>query len=65
MAKTVFDVLIDTYTEEKNSVVDALSSGAATDYAEYREMVGRIRGLRSAIKDTADLARNHMELDDE
>lgn len=65
MGKTVYDVLIEQFEEERKGLSVALSNGVATDFPAYREMVGRIRGLQSAIKTTTDLARQQLEDDDE
>ena len=35
--------------ECKNSIVHSLSTGHAKDYAEYREMCGRLHGLNTAL----------------
>lgn len=65
MAKTVFDVLIDKMQEDIRASVEFLVAGSAKDYAEYREVVGRVRGLRLGISVTEDLKRSQMEDDDE
>lgn len=65
MAKTVFDVLVEKYEEDVSSSTQFLGSGGAKTYEEYKEVVGRIRGLRFAIQTTKDLARSQMEDDDE
>ncbi len=44
MAKTVFDVLRDKINEDKASLQVFLSGGGAKDFAEYRELTGKIRG---------------------
>jgi len=41
--------------EFRQSAVDKLMSGAAKDYAEYRELVGVIRGLDHANFNLQDL----------
>lgn len=64
MSKTVFDVLVEKYEEDVASSADFLVNGGAKDYAEYREVAGRIRGLRLAIQTTKDLSRSQMEDDD-
>jgi hypothetical protein len=61
MAKTVYDVLIDKYTEDVSSATQFLVGGGAKDFAEYREVVGRIRGLQLATQTTKDLLRSQME----
>lgn len=65
MAKTVFDALIGKYEEDISSATQFLVSGGAKSFDDYREVVGRIRGLQLAIQTTKDLSRNFMEEDDE
>jgi hypothetical protein len=65
MAKTVFDVLVLKYEEDVASSTQFLVGGGAKDFSEYREIVGRIRGLQLAIQTTKDLSRSQMEDDDE
>ena len=65
MAKTVFDALIDKFEEDISSATQFLVSGGAKSFDDYREVVGRIRGLQLAIQTTKDLSRNFMEDDDE
>ncbi len=65
MAKTVYDVLIDKMQEDVAASVEFLVAGSVKDYAEYREIVGRVRGLRLGISVTEDLKRSQMEEDDD
>jgi hypothetical protein len=65
MAKTVFDVLNDRFTEQKRSSEEFLSSGACKDFAEYREVCGVIRGFDTALREINDLSRNYMEDEDD
>lgn len=65
MAKTVFDVLVEKFQEDVESSAQFLVSGGAKTLEEYREVVGRIRGLRLAIQTTTDLAKTQMENDDD
>jgi hypothetical protein len=65
VAKTVFDVLIEIFEEDIASSADFLINGGAKDYAEYREVVGRVRGLRLAVQSTKDLSRSQDEEDDD
>jgi hypothetical protein len=65
MAKTVFDVLLGKYEEEVTSSSQFLVNGGCKSFDEYREVVGRIRGLQLAIETTKDLLRSQMEEDDE
>ena len=61
MAKTVYDVLLTKHEEDVSSATVFLVNGGAKDFAEYREVVGRIRGLQLAIQTTKDLSRSQME----
>ncbi len=65
MAKTVFDVLIERIDDQVSSAQEFLSGGSATDYANYREVVGLIRGLETSKQHVQDLAKNYMDDDDE
>lgn len=65
MAKTVFDVLIDKFEEDVASSTQFLIGGGAKCFDDYREVVGRIRGLQLAIQTTKDLSRSQLEEDDE
>ena len=65
MAKTVFDVLVEKFEEDISSSTQFLVGGGAKALDEYREVVGRIRGLQLAIQTTKDLSRAHLEQDDD
>ena len=65
MAATVYDVLIHKYEEDIASSTQFLVGGGVKDFAEYKEVVGRIRGLQLAIQTTKDLLRSQTEDDDE
>jgi hypothetical protein len=65
MAKSVFDVLLSKHEEDVASSIQFLANGGAKDFSEYREVVGRIRGLQLAIQTTKDLSRSQMEEDDD
>lgn len=65
MSKTVFDVLLEKHEGDVASSTQFLASGGAKDFAEYREVVGRIRGLQLAIQTTKDLQRNVTEDNDD
>ncbi len=65
MAKTVFDVLKDRIDENVSSAQSFLNAGSAKDYADYREVVGLIRGLEASKSYMEDLAKNYMEDDDD
>lgn len=64
MAATVFSVILKEIEERQKSLADALGSGAARDYAEYKYVCGEIRGLSFAHSFINDLVRK-MERDDD
>jgi hypothetical protein len=63
MDKTL-EVLLKQYRDKRNQIADAVSSGAAKDYAEYRALCGEIRGLLTAESYLLDLAKNLENADD-
>jgi len=65
VAKTVFDVLIEKINDDLSSAQDFLNAGSAKDYANYREIVGLIRGLEASKSFIEDLSRNYMDDDDD
>tara|TARA_R110000744_G_scaffold161018_5_gene277447 strand:+ start:537 stop:734 length:198 start_codon:yes stop_codon:yes gene_type:complete len=65
MARTVFDVLKDRMDEDISSALQFLGSGGAQDFAQYKEVTGLLRGLRSCVSHVEDLARNQLENDDD
>ena len=65
MAKTVFDVLTQKIGEDISSAQSFLTAGSPKDYANYREVVGLIRGLETSKQYVEDLAKNYMENDDD
>lgn len=65
MAMSIFEVLDRDFQDQVESTTEALISGKAKDYAEYREMCGRIRGLRYAQQANNDLAKRYRDGDDD
>ena len=63
MDKTL-EVLLKQYKDKRNQIANAVSSGAAKDYAEYRALCGEIRGLLTAESYLLDLAKNLENADD-
>ena len=61
---TAFNVVIKELEERRETIAQALLSGAAKDFAEYRDLCGEIRGLSRAHAFVTDLVRK-MENDDE
>ena len=54
---TAFDVVIKELDERRDGIAQALMSGSAKDYSEYRSMCGEIRGLSVAHNFITDLVR--------
>lgn len=46
MATDAMSGLLETFEEEIDSLTIAITSGGAKDYAEYKEMCGRIQAFR-------------------
>ena len=65
MAKTVFEVLVEKLTDQKRSSEEFIRTGAAKDYADYKEVCGVLRGLDTALRAVNDLSRIHMENHDD
>lgn len=63
--KTLADVLVLSFEAEITSATEFLVGGGVKSFDDYKEVVGRIRGLQLAIHTTKDLARNQMDSDDD
>ena len=61
MAPTVFDVLDKKLAELQQSQEEFLAGGGATDFAQYKESCGVIRGLTAARREIEDLSRNYTD----
>ena len=61
----VFKLLHGKLQDRIQDMEMSLSNGSAKDYAEYRELCGVIRGLRSAQMEVQDLASRLKESEDE
>jgi hypothetical protein len=62
---SVFDLLQKKLQDRIQNVNESVSNGSAKDYAEYRELCGVIRGLRSAQIEVQDLESRIKEDEDE
>lgn len=60
-----FELLVKQNTEFRQQAVDKLCTGAVKDYAEYRELVGVIRGLDHANYNIQDLKTRIERANDE
>tara|TARA_R110000796_G_scaffold246256_1_gene370938 strand:- start:2198 stop:2395 length:198 start_codon:yes stop_codon:yes gene_type:complete len=65
MGITVFDVLNKQIAEQVVGAERHLSGGAVQSLADYREVVGLIRGLKVSLSLIDDLSRNFLEEDDD
>jgi len=65
MAQTVFDVLKKKIEGDISSAQSFLTAGSPKDYANYREVVGLIRGLEATKTYVEDLSRNYMDDDED
>ena len=62
--KKAFDLVVNQIDEMVRRSEDDLGSGAAKDYAEYREHCGVITGLLTARRSITDLTKNMEESDE-
>jgi hypothetical protein len=62
---TQLDLLQKENEELRQQAIDSLVGGAAKDYAEYRELVGVIRGLSRANLHIQDLLRKLKDDNDD
>lgn len=60
--KTVLDVLREDLDEAIKARKEALALGAVNDYADYRQLVGVITGLTSALDRLKDLQKYDEEM---
>ncbi len=61
---TAFDVVIKELEDRRESIAQALISGAAKDYAEYKFMTGEVQGLSRAHAFITDLVKRMENNDD-
>ena len=64
MAATAFDVVLKEIEESRELIAQALVSGSAKDFTEYKYMAGEIRGLSRAHAFITDLVRKIETNDD-
>ena len=65
METKIFEVLNGKINDQIRQHVESLSDGAAKDYANYKELCGAIRGLRTAQMEINDLVRKLKENEDD
>lgn len=62
---TEHEYLIKEFEEERQAHIQFLIAGRPTNHEEYRQVVGTIRGLESAIQITKDLVQRLEKSDDD
>jgi hypothetical protein len=60
-----FTLLMDQIDAAMAPITNSIAKGSATDYAQYREMCGKVQGLRTARTLIEDLSRVYMDNDDD
>ena len=65
MIDKTLTILVQKLDDKIIQVQEALGSGSAKDYADYRAMVGEIKGLLTARLNILDLQKNLEESDDD
>lgn len=65
MDERIMHLLLDKNKQRRAELLDHLGTGSAKDYAEYREIVGVLRGLLHASQNIEDLLERAKEIDDE
>lgn len=63
MAETVFSVLKKQINEEVANHSDFVTGGCCKDFSDYKMVVGKIRGLNSALQHITDLEKNYTDED--
>lgn len=61
----IHEVLNKKFEDKKQMLISALAQGAAKDFAEYRDIVGQVRGLAAAQMELDDLLQMLKEKDED
>jgi hypothetical protein len=61
---TILDHLASKYEEELDRLKEHVASGQCEDFGGYAHVCGQIRGLKSALTITNDLAKQQEDNDD-
>jgi hypothetical protein len=65
MNDKILKLLSEKINDRVAQLQEALGSGSAKDYVEYKAMVGEIKGLLTARLNIQDLQKNLEESDDD
>jgi hypothetical protein len=58
------EYLMSQIEEQRNAIIESLGDGAAKDFGAYQQAVGMVRGLLTAQRLIADLAKKMENFDD-
>jgi|TARA_B110000285_G_scaffold197677_1_gene229536 hypothetical protein len=62
---TIWDEFVQTLNEEINNLRVSLGNGSASDYAEYKQMVGTLAGLEWSRDRLTDIVKKRIYDEDE
>jgi hypothetical protein len=62
---TIWDEFVQTLNEEINNLRLSLGNGSASDYAEYRQIVGTLVGLEWSRDRLTDIVKKRIYDEDE
>jgi hypothetical protein len=65
MNERVFRHMLEQNNRRRQELQDFLGAGSAKDYAEYREVVGVLRGLLQANQNIEELMERAKEMDND
>jgi hypothetical protein len=65
MNERVFRHMLEQNNRRRQELQDFLGAGSAKDYAEYREVVGVLRGLLQANQNIEELMERAKEIDND
>ena len=57
---TIWDEFVQTLNEEINNLRVSLGNGSASDYAEYKQMVGTLAGLEWSRDRLTDIVKKRI-----
>lgn len=65
MDERIFRHMLEQNNRRRQELQDFLGTGSAKDYAEYREVVGVLRGLLQANQNIEELMERAKEMDND
>ena len=65
MDERIFRHMLEQNNRRRQELLDFLGTGSAKDYAEYREVVGVLRGLLQANQNIEELMERAKEMDND